>query len=137
MRSNLYYPLVVWFIGSFLTALVCAIWPVIRLYPITTEGGFEFRAGFFFGVFAYLLDFSMTVFVFLSLLYYLLVARFYLSERFVKSALIFLLLIAALIASRIDYPGIWFHPLYIAYSVLTIISFLLFRIYTYDLHFED
>ena len=137
MRSNLLYPLIVWFFSLVFLSLVCTCWPVIRLdhdidYPVS----FLWKAGFFCGVFCYSFEFSLNILICLYLLFFLFTAWFNFSERFIKFALILCFLIWIFVTSRSEYPGIWLHPFFMVYSVITIPGLLLFKIYSYDRYYD-
>lgn len=133
MRVNKFYVLKVWLMTMLFIAAACAYWPNIRTYP--DKVGFEsieYRAGMFCGVFLYEFKFSVSIFICLYLLYYLLTARFYLSEILVKTVLFIFFLIGAFIANRIYFPESWFHPFFIAYSVGAVLAFCVFEVYRFD-----
>lgn len=119
-------------------AFICACAPGLRMYP--NDAGvesFAYRLGFFCGVLAFEITYSLTIFICLYLIYYFLTTRFYMSAFFVKSILILCFLIWVFFISRINYPETWIHPFFVAYSGLAIYGFFTFDIYKYNLLDDD
>ncbi len=138
MEINKFYPLKVWLAVTFFVAFLCACWPALRFYPDTSsDESFLWRAGFFIGVFWFELGYSLHILIFLYLVFYFLAYRFFLSAIFVKSALFTCFLTSIFIAVHIYYPETWFHPFFIASSVLGAVIFSLFHVYYFDWEIDD
>lgn len=133
MNINKFYPLKVWLAVTFFIAFLCACWPDIRFYPDTISAeSFQWRVGFFTGIFSFELQYSLHILICLYLVFYFLAYRFFLSPIFIKSALFTCFLTCDFIAVHIYYPETWFHPFFIASSALGAVIFCLFHVYYFD-----
>ena len=132
MKWDLLYPLWVWLLGSVLMSIICTCWPTIYIDHTGFGWSFAFRAGFFFGVLTFVLQSSIIVFTFLVVLYYILAARVYLPQLYVKIALIFFFLIGSFIANSIYYEQTWFRPFFMIYAGIHVVLFLLLYVDQYD-----
>ena len=122
---------------TLMMAFICACSPDIRTYPDDVGAeNFAYRLGFFFGVLAFEISYSLTIFICLYLIYYLLTTRFYMSALFVRSVLVFCFLIWVFLCSRVYYDA-WIHPFFVAYSGVAIYGFFAFDVYKHDLFYDD
>jgi hypothetical protein len=106
MKVNKFYLLKVWLVITFLTALVYACWPDLRLYADKVgPESLTYKTGMFFGVLVGELKFSAIIFICLWLLFFLMTAKFYSSDLIVKSVFFVFFLIGTLIANHIYFHG--------------------------------
>jgi hypothetical protein len=137
MYINHYYLLKVWLMVSIMIAFISACAPALRLY--SGEGGvegFAYRLGFFCGVLAFEITYSLSIFISLYLIQYLLTTRFYMPALFVRSILILCFLIWVFLYCHINY-GTWIHPFFAAYSGIAIYGFFTFDVYKYNVLYDD
>jgi hypothetical protein len=138
MEINKFYLLEVWLITIFCTAFVCAWWPDIRTYPfIVGPESFAYKAGMFCGVIVFELEFSVTIFICLYLVFYLFIRKFFLPALLVKSVFFVFFLIATLIVNHIYFSWTWLHPFFKVYLISAIISFYLFDNFSNDWEYSD
>src|SRR5579863_8598625 len=125
MNINHSYLLKVWLLASFLIALGCACFPVIRTSPIIyVHKTWFYNLGMFFGVIVYQIKYSLGIFICLYLILYLLLLRFRMSEISLRIILILFFLAGVFISNQIYFPWTWFHSYSYSYSIAGMEAFI-------------